>query len=60
MQNPQGQPRNFQQGGNYQAPPQVMQPHPEPKKIDLEGAILQFLTAQQQTNAQTSQAIQKL
>jgi hypothetical protein len=37
-----------------------MQPHPEPKKIDLEGAILQFLTAQQQTNAQTSQAIQKL
>jgi hypothetical protein len=60
VQNPQGQQRNFQQGNNYQAPTQVAQPHPEPKKNDLEGAILQFLTAQQQTNAQTSQTIQKL
>ena len=37
-----------------------MQPNPELKKTDLEEAILQFLTAQQQTNAQTSQTIQKL
>jgi hypothetical protein len=37
-----------------------MQPNPEQKKNDLEGAILQFITAQQQTNAQTSLSIQKL
>jgi hypothetical protein len=45
---------------NYQAPPQVVQPNPEPKKNDLESALLQFMTAQQQSNTQTSQAIQKL
>jgi hypothetical protein len=60
VQNPQGQQRNFQQRNNYQAPTQGAQPQPELKKNDLEGAILQFLTAQQQTNAQTSQTIQKL
>jgi hypothetical protein len=60
VQNPQGQQRNFQQGNNYQAPPQVVQPNPEPKKNDLESALLQFMTAQQQSNTQTSQAIQKL
>lgn len=53
MQNPHGQPRNFQQGNNYQAPLQVMQPNPEQKKNDLEGVILQFIITQQQTNAQT-------
>jgi hypothetical protein len=60
VQNPQGQERNFQQGNNYQALPQVVQPNPEPKKNDLEDALLDFLTKQQQTNAQTSQAIQRL
>jgi hypothetical protein len=60
VQNPQGQQRNFQQGNNYQAPPQVVQPNPEPKKNDLESVLLQFMTAQQQSNTQTSQAIQKL
>jgi hypothetical protein len=48
VQNPQRQQRNFQQGNNYQAPPpQVVQPNPEPKKNDLESALLQFMTAQQ-------------
>jgi hypothetical protein len=51
VQNPQGQQRNFQQGNNYQAPLQVVQPKSEPKKNDLEGVILLFFTAQQQTNA---------
>jgi hypothetical protein len=60
VQNPQGQQRNFQQGNNYQAPPQVVQLNPEPKKNDLEIALLQFMIEQQQANAQTSQAIQKL
>jgi hypothetical protein len=60
VQNPQGQQRNFQQGNNHQSPPQVVQPNLEPKKIDLEDALLEFLTEQQQTNAQTSQAIQIL
>jgi hypothetical protein len=60
VQNPQGQQRNFQQGNNYQAPPQAVQPNLEPKKNDLEDALLEFLTEQQQTNAQTSQAIQRL
>jgi hypothetical protein len=58
--NPQGQQRNFQQGNNYQAPPQAVQRNPEPKKNDLESSLLQFMTAQQQSNTQTSQAIQKL
>ncbi|KAH0992154.1 hypothetical protein GBA52_003637 [Prunus armeniaca] len=39
---------------------QVAQPNTDQKKNNLEGAILQFLTAQQQTNALTSQNIQKL
>jgi hypothetical protein len=60
VQNPQGQQRNFQQGNNYQAPPQAVQPNLEPKKNDLKDALLEFLTEQQQTNAQTSQAIQRL
>jgi hypothetical protein len=60
MQNPQGQQRNLQQENNYQAPPQAVQPNLEPKKNDLEDALLEFLTEQQQTNAQTSQAIQRL
>jgi hypothetical protein len=61
VQNPQGQQRNFQQGNNYQAPPpQAVQPNPEPKKNDLESALLQFMTAQQQSNTQTSQTIKKL
>jgi TolA-binding protein len=38
----------------------VVQPNPEPKKNDLESALLQFMTAQQQSNTQTSRAIQKL
>jgi hypothetical protein len=50
VQNPQGQQRNFQQGNNYQAPPQAIQPNSEPKKNDLESALLQFMTAQQQNN----------
>jgi len=41
-------------------PPQAVQPNPEPKKNDLESALLQFMTAQQQSNTQTSQAIQRL
>jgi hypothetical protein len=49
-----------QQGNNYQAPPQAVQPNPEPKKNDLESALLQFMTAQQQSNTQTSQAIQNI
>jgi hypothetical protein len=53
----QGQRRNFQQGKNNQAPSQAVQLNLELKKNDLEGAILQFLTAQQQTIAQTSQTI---
>jgi hypothetical protein len=40
VQNPQGQKRNFEQRNNYEAPPQAVQPNPEPKKNDLEGAIL--------------------
>jgi homoserine trans-succinylase len=44
VQNPQGQQRNFQKGNNYQAPPQVVQPNPEPKKNDLEDALLEFFT----------------
>jgi hypothetical protein len=40
--------------------PQVGQPNLEPKKNDVEGVMLQFLTAQQQINSQTSQTIQKL
>jgi hypothetical protein len=60
VQNPQGQQRNFQQGNNYQAPPQAVQSNLEPKKNDLEDALLKFLTEQQQTNAQISQAIQRL
>jgi hypothetical protein len=60
VQTPQGQQRNFQQGNNYQAPPQVVQPNPEPKKNDLEDALLEFFTKQQQTNSQTSKAIQRL
>jgi hypothetical protein len=60
VQNPQGQQRNFQLGNNYQAPPQVVLPNLEPKKNDLEDALLKFLTEQQQTNARTSQAIQRL
>jgi hypothetical protein len=60
VQNPRGQQRNVQQGNNYQAPPQVVQPNLEPKKNDLEDALLEFLTEQQQTNVQTSQAIQIL
>jgi hypothetical protein len=59
VQNPQGQQRNFQQGNNYQAPPQAVQPNLEPKN-DLESVLLQFMTAQQQNNTQTSQAIQRL
>jgi hypothetical protein len=50
VQNLQGQQRNFQQENNYQAPTQVVQPHPEPKKMGLEGVILQFLIAQCCTN----------
>jgi hypothetical protein len=38
----------------------VVQPNPEPKKNDLEDALLKFLIEQQQTNAQISQAIQRL
>jgi len=60
VQNSKGQQRNFQQGNNYQAPPQVVQPNPEPKKNDLEDALLKFLTEQQHTNAQVSQAIKRL
>jgi hypothetical protein len=60
VQNPQRQERNFQQGYNYQAPPQAVQPNPKPKKNDLESALLQFMTVQQQSNTQTSQAIQRL
>jgi len=60
VQNPQGQQRNFQHEIDYQAPPQAVQPNPEPKKNDLECAILHFFTMQQQTNAQTSQTIQRL
>lgn len=60
VQSPQGQQRNFQQRNNYQAPPQAVQPNLEPKKNDLEDALLEFLTEQQQTNAQTSQVIQRL
>jgi hypothetical protein len=60
VQNPQGQQTNFQQGNTYQAPPQVMHLKPKQKKNDLEGAILQFITVQQQTNAQTNLSIQKL
>jgi hypothetical protein len=60
VRNPQEQQRNFQQGNNYQAPPQVVQPNLEPKKNDLEDALLDFLTEQQQTNAQASKAIQRL
>jgi hypothetical protein len=59
-QNPQRQQRNFQQGYNYQAPPQAVQPNPKPKKNDLKSALLQFMTVQQQSNTQTSQAIQRL
>lgn len=59
--NPQGQQKNFQQGSNYHTSSQVAQPNTDQKKNNnLEGAILQFLTAQQQTNALTSQNIQKL
>jgi len=60
VQNPQRQQRNFQQGYNYQAPPQAVQPNPKPKKNDLESALLQYMTIQQQSNTQTSQAIQRL
>jgi len=60
VQNPQGRQRNFHQGNNYQAPPQAVQPNPKPKKNDLEDALLKFLTEQQQTNAQISQAIKRL
>jgi hypothetical protein len=61
VKNTQGQQRNFQQGNNYQAPPpQAVQPNLEPKKNELESALLQFMTAQQQSNTQTSQAIKKL
>jgi hypothetical protein len=60
VQNPQRQQRNFQQGNNYQAPPQAVQPNLERKKNDLKDPLLEFLTEQQQTNAQTSQAIQRL
>ncbi|CAL9025913.1 unnamed protein product, partial [Prunus brigantina] len=61
MLNPQGQQKNFQQGSNYHTSSQVAQPNTDQKKnTNLEGAILQFLTAQQQTNALTSQNIQKL
>jgi hypothetical protein len=60
VQNPQRQQKNFQQGNNYQAPPQAFQPNLKPKKNDLEDALLEFLIEQQQTNAQTSQAIQRL
>jgi hypothetical protein len=60
VQNPQGQQRNFQPSTSYQAPPHVVQPNPESKKNDLEGAILQFMTAQQQTKTQTSQANSKI
>jgi hypothetical protein len=38
----------------------VVQPNLKPKKNDHEDALLEFLTEQQQTNAQTSQAIQRL
>jgi hypothetical protein len=58
VQNPQGQQRNFQQENNYQAPPQAVEPNPKPKKN--EDALLKFLTEQQQTNAQISQAVQRL
>jgi hypothetical protein len=60
VQTPQGKQRNFQRGNNYQAPPQVVQANPEPKKNDLEDALLEFFTKQQQTNSQTSKAIQRL
>jgi hypothetical protein len=60
VQNPQGKQRNFQQGNNYQASPQAVQPNPKRKKNYLESALLQFMTAQQQSNTQTSQDIQKL
>jgi hypothetical protein len=48
VQNPQGHQRNFQQGNNYQTPPQAVQPNPKPKKNNLESALLQSMTAQQQ------------
>jgi hypothetical protein len=38
----------------------AVQPNLEPKKNDLEDALLKFLTEHQQTNAQASQAIQRL
>jgi hypothetical protein len=60
VQNPQGQHKNFHQKNNYQAPPQVDQLNPKPKKNDLEDVLLKFLTAQQQTNTQASQAIYRL
>jgi hypothetical protein len=60
VQNPQGQQINFQHGNNYQVPPQTVQSNLEPKKNDLEDVLLEFLTEQQQSNAQTSQAIQRL
>jgi len=60
VQTPQGQQRNFQQENNYQGPPQAVEPNPEPKKNDLEDALLKFLTEQQQTNAQIIQAVQRL
>jgi hypothetical protein len=60
VQTPQGQQRNFQQENNYQAPPQAVEPNPKPKKNDLESALLQYMTIQQQSNTQTSQAIQRL
>jgi len=60
VQTPQGQQRNFEQENNFQAPPQAVELNPEPKKNDLEDALLKFLTEQQQTNAQISQSIQRL
>jgi hypothetical protein len=56
VQTPQGQQRNFQQENNYQAPPQAVQPNPKPKKNYLESVLLQFMTVQQQSNTQNSQA----
>jgi hypothetical protein len=38
----------------------MMQPNLEQKKNDLEGALFQFIIAQQQTNAQNSLSIEKL
>jgi hypothetical protein len=60
VQNPQGLQRNFQQQNNYQAPPQAVKSNQEPKKNDLEDALLKFLTEKQQANAQISQAVQRL